>query len=427
MGRRLTEGVPTGLAPVERGLTTTTRRFAAAVSPPLFRRLRRRKSGRGSCLVVFIDFCVANARPFSPSTCAGSTPAASGWAKRFIGIAGLNSLQTWAPPGRARWGCLRSSSPKSVTLSSLQIAGRAFAAWWIVCPASGLALGSSRGSVRGGAMPGEYDASSLFHSAGVGELAPRRPSLATVPGHRSRRGTEKRHHTPRDIGEAVARSQTRAPFRRINLVFFLAGSECDLRGLGRWSGSCGAGLDGGAAMQSLWGVRSSGIKGACRIVPSEDRHRGGLGAEKRLAPGEKPRAKFQASVAQRLTMKKPQNRLEKNKPLCRLDLRRNCRAALALRASRRASGERIQTTVNKQLATRNRGLFGPEGGVEKNTSPAGRLTINGLSKRTCDARKEGRRAPRPVGDNCRTPDGAKTPCDRKMDRAYDPGATVRFG
>jgi len=43
---------------------------------------------------LLIESCIANERPFSPGTCAGGTPAASGRAKRFICSAGFNNV--WA-------------------------------------------------------------------------------------------------------------------------------------------------------------------------------------------------------------------------------------------------------------------------------------------------------------------------------------------
>ena len=123
------------------------------------------------------------------------------------------------------------------------------------------------------------------------------------------------------------------------------------------------------------------MKASRRMVLSRGPLRGGLGAEKRLTPAENRRAKLQTSAAQRLATRKPQNRLEKNKPLGRLDLRRFSRAAGPARTRRRGLGETTQTTLSKQLATRNRAFFGPEGGVEKNTSPAASVAINGLNTR----------------------------------------------
>ena len=175
------------------------------------------------------------------------------------------------------------------------------------------------------------------------------------------------------------------------LVFFHRAPEREPHGGGRPGGVCGPGLEAGAGRRSPCGVSGSGLNRSRRIVRPDDGNRRGHRREKPLRPGEKGGVKSEPFAAQRLTMKKPQNRLEKIKPLRRLDLRRNCRPPLAPWASRRASDERIQTAVHKQLTTRNEASFSPNRSVERISNRPGRLSINDLAIRTCDAKSEGHR------------------------------------
>ena len=108
-------------------------------------------------------------------------------------------------------------------------------------------------------------------------------------------------------------------------------------------------------------------------------------------PGEKRRVKSETPAGQRLTMRNTQNGLEKTKPLGRLDLRRNCRPADAARGRGRALIETTQTAVRQRLATRDRAFFSPNGSGERIANRPGRISINALNIRTCDAKSEGHR------------------------------------
>ena len=185
------------------------------------------------------------------------------------------------------------------------------------------------------------------------------------------------------------------------LVFFHRAPDREPRRGGVPSGVWDPTLEAGAASRSPCGVTGLGLNRSRRIVWPEDRHRGGRSREKRLRPRKTLCEKTEPPTAQRLTMKRPQNRLEKTKPLGRLDLRPIRPPRGAPQRCRPALRDKTELTVRQQLTTRNRTFVRPKGGVDKMPNPPGWLSINPVTIRTCDAKSEGHRPGEPVGSNGR--------------------------